>query len=345
MVEFMHLTSNIGLLLLDNKGKIEAEPDMIVLLLILSSIFSWQQCNWSALDLLTKLIKSGTTSRSVMNVEIDALLKTNFRKYSSSITTDSQISVFSDGTCLAELDKRHILALAFWDAFLAWAKMQSRYSVCESSPEITSLDRTLPGVKTLFMECVRAVASILYFFQRKLVLHINSSNCVSSGSLNRWLWGTHTPTESFSTQESSEFNISMMNHEDIQKDKVFDSANNSVDKIWKKLVVHNHIKTALELGGAKQTSGFSSNRPLRSNAEGNMIGRITSRKERALESSTHDKVADVGVNGDNIMLRHSASNFKFRNGEEVLHSAGDLLEVSSRAFPSEFPVYFNQLYF
>ena len=32
MVEFIHLTSNIGLLLLDNKGKIEAESEMITLL-------------------------------------------------------------------------------------------------------------------------------------------------------------------------------------------------------------------------------------------------------------------------------------------------------------------------
>ena len=113
MIEFMHLTTNIGLLLVDNKGKIEAEPEMIVLLLILSSICSWQQCNWSALDLLIKLIKSGTTSLSVMNSEIDALLKTNFRKYSSNFTTDSQTSTFPDGTCLADLEKRHILALAF----------------------------------------------------------------------------------------------------------------------------------------------------------------------------------------------------------------------------------------
>ena len=272
-----------------------------------------------------------------MNIEIDALLKTNF-------AIDSQISVFPNGTCLADLEKRHILALAFWDAFLAWAKKQSRYSVCKSSPEITGPDRTLSGVETLFVECVRVMASISYFFQRKLVLHINS-NCVSSDYLNRWLWGPHTPTESISTQDSSEFNISMMNHEDIQKDQAFDSANNSVDKIWKKLVVHNHIKSALELGGAQQTSGFSSKGPPRSNAEGNMSGSITSRKERVLESSRDDKAADVGVNGDSNMLRHSASNFKFRNGEEVLHSTGDLLEVHSRAFPSEFPVYFNQLYF
>ena len=80
MVELMHVTSNTGLLLLDNKGKIEAKPEMIVLLHILSSICSWQRCKWSALDLLTKLIKSRTTSLSVMNIEIDALLKTNFRK-------------------------------------------------------------------------------------------------------------------------------------------------------------------------------------------------------------------------------------------------------------------------
>ena len=79
MVELMHVTSNTGLLLLDNKGKIEAEPEMIVLLHILSNICSWQRCKWSALDLFTKLIKSRTISSSVMNIEIDALLKTNFR--------------------------------------------------------------------------------------------------------------------------------------------------------------------------------------------------------------------------------------------------------------------------
>ena len=73
------------------------------------------RCNWSALDPLTKLIKFGTTSLSVMNIEIDALLKTNSRKYSSNFTTDSQISIFPIGTCLADLEKRHILALAFWN--------------------------------------------------------------------------------------------------------------------------------------------------------------------------------------------------------------------------------------
>ena len=80
MVEVVHLTSNTGLLLLDNKGKIEVELEMIVLLHILSSICSWQRCKWSALDLLIKLIKSRTTSLSVMNIDIDALPKTNFRK-------------------------------------------------------------------------------------------------------------------------------------------------------------------------------------------------------------------------------------------------------------------------
>ena len=51
-----------------------------------SLVHMW--CNWSALELLTKLIKSGTTSLSVMNFEIDALLKTNSRKYSSNFTID-----------------------------------------------------------------------------------------------------------------------------------------------------------------------------------------------------------------------------------------------------------------
>ena len=89
MVEVVHLTSNTGLLLLDNKGKIEAEPEMIVLLHILRNICSWQLCKWSALDLLIKLIQSRTTSLSVMNIEIDALLKTNFRK---NLQTSQQIA-------------------------------------------------------------------------------------------------------------------------------------------------------------------------------------------------------------------------------------------------------------
>ena len=57
MVEFMHLTSNTRLLLLDNKGKIKVEPEMIVLLHILSSICSWQGCKWTVHNLMLNLEK------------------------------------------------------------------------------------------------------------------------------------------------------------------------------------------------------------------------------------------------------------------------------------------------
>lgn len=348
VAEILLLASDLGLLLAQNMDKVEAKVDIALLILILCCVAAWKRSHWDAIRFIARSIKSWESPLSLFVSEMEAAFRIIFASNDASTPMSQHRMtslISSDSVHLTEYEVWHVLGLAFWDALLGWAK--KHYSGYKSSRSlhqnsIKVLEQVVSERGAVYEGFLKALALNSSFFQRKLVSYINSSIMASHlVHLRSWLWGNqmfteNPPSGSFFRSRSSLDAAPQVKSEDLKEKPSWPSMDNPIDEVWRELVVHNNIRSALELGGAR-CENFSTLKDLpKSNAKSSINGSNISHDKgsRPLGIVVSEKpVGALIPNGISRIAERSTFSWgvtfinRLTNGEEVLHSSGDLFEA------------------
>lgn len=339
-IETFLLAIDLWLLLGQHRENMEVNVGVAVLILVLYSVAAWKKSHWNAIGFVLKLIKAPAGALCVSLSDIEAAFKIFIG--SNNIVSPMALCkiiphVCSDVGQLTEFEVWHVLGLAFWEALSGWAKHQLRYKSSGRSDRILSASSVQLALQwgATHKDPLKALECVSSFFQRKLVFYLNST--VNTTSLSSWLLGNHNvkenPLNGSLGQSSSVPSVSDLT------DIPLPPMSNPAEEVFKELLVPNHIRSTLELGGAKLTTSGGGKGSLESlNSPSKHLSKPVM---KIIECAPDDregvtiekKMGSVMPNGNSEIaarsptLERTTTSIHYRNGEEIYHCNGDLLEA------------------
>eukprot|EP00250_Pteridium_aquilinum_P017322 c23571_g1_i1 orf=63-7415(+) len=335
--ETLLLAIDLWLFLGQHGENMEGNVEVALLILVLYSAAAWKKCDWNAIGLVTRLIKSPATALCMPLSDMEAAFKIlleNSELFPSRAVYKVIPQVVSGLGQLTEFEFWHVLGLAFWEAFLGWAKQQLKIKSSQSSEQgsSTKLVHFTSQRDATHQDLLKAPAFVASFFRRQLVFYFNSS--VKETPLSHWLLSNHNVTgnpPSISLGQTSSVTAVPDWKDDNRKAMLpaltthtshsphaiararSPPINSPIEEVVKELLVPSSIRSTLELGGAR----------LNTDEREGVLGVGTTEKPLGFVMPN----SNCEIDGKSTALERKNISIQFKNGVEVFHSNGDLLEA------------------